>query len=110
MRSKDNYKIVTSASQRHLLKLRYIKAECLHCKKHCPYFMHVISGESADEVVVDEDIQIIILDSCCDGTILVCEFCVDLFRPECPQCIDCKVIAEYHQSGQAGAPLIRITE
>ena len=94
MRSKDNCKIITSASQEHLLKLRYVKAECYHCKKHCPYFMHVISAESDDEVVVDEDIQIIILNSCCDGTILVCEFCVDLFTPACPLCIDCKAIAE----------------
>ena len=94
MRTKDNYKLVTSASQQHLLKLRYIKAECLHCKKHCPYFLRVINADSADELVVDEDIQIIIVNSCCDGTILACEICVDLFTPVCPLCIYCKTIAE----------------
>ena len=85
MRSKDNCKIITSASQELLLKLRYVKVECYHCKKHCPYFMHVISADPADEVVVDEAIQIIILNTCCHGTILVCEFCVDLFIPELGQ-------------------------
>ena len=85
MRSKDNCKIITSACQEHLLKLRYIKAECYHCKKHCPYFMHVITADPPYEVVVDEAIQIIILNTCCQGTILVCEFCADLFIPEIGQ-------------------------
>ena len=47
--------------------------------------MHVISPDPADEVVVDEAIQIIILNTCCHGTILVCEFCADLFIPEIGQ-------------------------
>ena len=83
MRSKDSCKIITSASQEHLLKLRYTKAQCCHCKKICPYILHVISSQDpSEEFVVDEDIQIVIVNSCCQGTILVCEFCVDLFMPE----------------------------
>ena len=88
MRSPVNYTIISSSSQQHLIRLRYTKTECLHCKKHCPYKIHVIRPQSADEVVY-EDIEIIIWKSCCQGTVLVCEGCIDLYMPGfCPHCYD----------------------
>ena len=90
MRSKDNCKIITSASQEHLLKLRYTKAQCCNCKKICPYILHVISQDPSEEFVVDEDIEIVVHKQCCQGTLLVCQFCIDLYDltlPECPACI-----------------------
>ena len=43
----------------------------------------------AGEESVYEEIEIIILKSCCQGTILVCEACIDLYMPGfCPHCYD----------------------
>ena len=91
-RSPDKQIIISKPSQQHLIRLRYTKTECIHCKKYCPYLMPVtkVAGEEA----VDEEIEIIILKSCCQGTILVCEACIDLYMPGfCPHCYD---FSEYY--------------
>ena len=81
-RSADKQIIISNSSQRHLIRLRYTKSECIHCKKYCPYLMPVI--KAAGEEAVNEEIEIIVLESCCLGTILVCENCIDLYIPEFP--------------------------
>ena len=91
-RSPDKQIIISTPSQQHLIRLRYTKTECILCKKYCPYLMPVtkVAGEEA----VDEEIEIIILKSCCQGTILVCEACIDLYMPGfCPHCYD---FSEYY--------------
>ena len=75
-RSPDKQIIISKPSQLHLIRLRYTKSECVHCKKHCPYLMPVI--KAAGEEAVNEEIGIIVLESCCLGIILVCENCADL--------------------------------
>ena len=76
----DKHIILSNPSQPHLTRLRCTTTQCIHCKKYCPCLIPVT--EVADEETVYEEIDILILKSCCQGTILVCssqQSCIDFF-------------------------------
>ena len=84
MRSAENYTIISSPSQRHLIKLRYTKTQCYHCKRCCPYKRIFITPYDEKSFSYE---KIIVLETCNLGTLLLCENCVDLYWPEI--CHDC---------------------
>ena len=87
MRSVHNYTIISSPSQRYLIKLRYTKTQCYHCNKYCPYKTTYINFPNDQESFCYE--EIIVLKSCCLGTLFLCTNCVDLYMPEiCHLCYD----------------------
>ena len=83
LRSRHNKLIITDASRQYLIKLRYTCSKCVNCQRLCPYFLPVRKVNATSL----EEIEIKVLQSCCEGIVLVCTNCIDLYHPEfCMSC------------------------